>query len=196
MVRSIFSKVMWVGRATVFLLGLAVILAAVMGMASMALAANGKPFILGKSNIATKVSKLAKSGVGPALDLRVDSGPPLAVNSDERVANLNADEVDGKSAGEIGVNGLERVEFLSATNSESPKSATAGCSAGKVVVGTGYEIFGGKNGQTLNARTTDIVIDRVTPGSVLSSVTVVAYEEEPTSADWDVTAYAICATAP
>ncbi len=93
--KALVGKVMWMGRATVFLVGFAVILAAVMGVASMALAANGKPFILGKSNVATKISKLVKSGAGPALDLQVDSGPPLAVNSAVKVANLNADQLDG-----------------------------------------------------------------------------------------------------
>jgi hypothetical protein len=98
MTKTIFSKVMWVGRATVFLVGLAVILALVFGVASTALGANGKPFLLGKKNTASKVSKLVKSGIGPALDLRVGSGPPLAVNSSERVANLNADKVDGQDS--------------------------------------------------------------------------------------------------
>ena len=38
MVRSVVSKLMWVGRATVFLVGLAVILALVIGLASAAVA--------------------------------------------------------------------------------------------------------------------------------------------------------------
>jgi hypothetical protein len=37
-----------VGRATVFLVGLAVILAVVLGVATSALGANGNPFLLGK----------------------------------------------------------------------------------------------------------------------------------------------------
>jgi hypothetical protein len=78
MIRSAVSKVMWAGRATVFLVGLAVIMAMVLGVASMALGANGKPFILGKMNTASAVSKLVKSGVGPALQLNVGSGPPWA----------------------------------------------------------------------------------------------------------------------
>ncbi len=39
--RNMASKVMWVGRATVFLVGLAVILALVFGVATMALGATG-----------------------------------------------------------------------------------------------------------------------------------------------------------
>jgi hypothetical protein len=48
MVRSVAKKVMWVGRATAFLLGLAVILALVFGAASTALGANGDFFKLGR----------------------------------------------------------------------------------------------------------------------------------------------------
>ena len=116
MLKTVFSKVMWVGRATTFAVGLAVILALTVGLATTALAGNGDPFKLGKSNTASKVSKLIKSGAGPALELQVDSGAPLAVNSDTEVANLraanatqadsatnadsadNADKLDGKEA--------------------------------------------------------------------------------------------------
>jgi hypothetical protein len=98
MVSSLVGKVMWLGRATIFLVGLAVILALVLGVASRALGADGKPFLLGTINKATKVSTLIKGGVGPALELRVSSSndPPLRVNSTAKVDNLNADLLDGK----------------------------------------------------------------------------------------------------
>jgi hypothetical protein len=83
--------------------GLALVLALLFGVASMALGANGKPFILGKvANTASKVTGLVKRGAGPALSLRVGSGPPLAVDSDAQVANLNADQLDGKDSSEVG----------------------------------------------------------------------------------------------
>ena len=53
MLRNAASKVMWVGRATVFLVGLAVILALVFGAASMAFGTNGGNLILGQNNTAT-----------------------------------------------------------------------------------------------------------------------------------------------
>ena len=98
MVRSATSKVMWVGRATVFVVGLAVIMALLFGVATMALGANGDFFKVGRSNFASAVSVLDKSGTGPALLLRVDSGAPLAVNSSTKVSNLNADLIDGKNS--------------------------------------------------------------------------------------------------
>ena len=192
MLRSVANKVMWVGRATVFFVGLAVILALIFGVASTALGANGKPFLLGKRNVATAVSTLVKKGAGPALRLKVGSGAPLAVNSSETVTNLNADEVDGKDAAAIGVNGLQRVEVESAENSVSSKQATATCPSGKVLVGTGFDVFGGKSGVSPDQQT-DVMMDFVIPGS--TSVTAAAYEDEATSANWSVKAIAICATA-
>ena len=114
MIRSAASKVMWVGRATVFLMGLAVILALVLGVATMALAAvPGDPFRLGQSNVINAVSALAGSVNNPmlritnnsegpdatALNLQVKPGKaPMTVNSAKKVATLNTDKVDGKDA--------------------------------------------------------------------------------------------------
>jgi hypothetical protein len=207
---SVVKKVMMVGRATVFMVGLAVTVALTVGVAGAAFGANGGNFILGQTNAATAITKLAgAAGVaGPslqidnnstnaaatALDLQVEAGKaPMKVNSGTQVANLNADKVDGKSASEIGVNGLEQVSSSSASNSNSGKLATAICPTGKVVVGTGYNISGGKSGLSPN-EVTDVVITEITPFSRF--VDVVAFEEEPTSANWFVTATAICATAP
>ena len=207
MLRSTASKVMWVGRATVFLVGLSVILALVFGVATTALGANGQNFILGKAkNAATKVTGLVGNVDGAslrvtnpntgtndtALALRVQAGEaPMKVNSDTRVANLNADKLDGMDASEIGINGLQRIEESSAENSDSPKQVTASCPSSKVLVGTGFDVFGGKSGTSPNALN-DVMMDFVIPGS--TSVTVAAYEDEATSANWRVTAFAICAT--
>jgi hypothetical protein len=114
MLRSATSKVMWVGRATVFLVGLAVMLALVLGVATTALASiPGDPFRLGQTNgidaMSTLVGNVAgtmlrvdnnSTGAGAtALDLRVEPGKaPMKVNSATKVALLNADKVDGKDA--------------------------------------------------------------------------------------------------
>ncbi len=62
MVRSVLGKAMWVGRATVLLVGLAVILAVAFGVASMAFAANRGPRRLIQGNAATAIT--ASSGPG------------------------------------------------------------------------------------------------------------------------------------
>jgi hypothetical protein len=105
MIKSMAGKVVWVGRATVFLVGLAVILALVVGVATSALGANGQSFLLGKGNLATAITKLTGNVNGSAmqvtnsnagaddtaLSLSVQVGEaPMKVNSTTRVANLNA----------------------------------------------------------------------------------------------------------
>jgi hypothetical protein len=98
MLRTVAKKVAWVGRTASMVFGLALVLALMVGVASTALGANGDFFKVGRSNLASAVSTLTKSGSGPALRLRVGSGAPLAVNSSKKVANLNADKLDGKDA--------------------------------------------------------------------------------------------------
>jgi hypothetical protein len=117
MTKTILKKVLWLGRATTFLVGLAVILALSVGLASAALAGTGvgAAFNLGKTNTVSAISTLAGStsssmlkvdnnGTGTALDLRV--GPsttpadqktiaPMKVDSQAKVANLTVDRVDG-----------------------------------------------------------------------------------------------------
>ncbi len=114
MLRSVAGKVMWVGRATVFVVGLVVTLALVLGAATTAMGATGGSFILGKANAATTVSKLTASIAGPALTLvnqsteaaatalniSVASGKaPVKVNAAAGTAtNLSADELDGQDS--------------------------------------------------------------------------------------------------
>lgn len=112
MLKSATSKVMWLGRATVFVVGLAVILALTVGLASTALAGSGvgATFNLGKTNTVNAISKLVGSVAGPslmidnnstnsaatALNLQVEAGKaPMMVNSTAKVANLTSDKVDG-----------------------------------------------------------------------------------------------------
>jgi hypothetical protein len=113
MARTIFSGAWWIGRLTALTVGLAVMLALVVGVASAAFGANGDPWLLGRGNVATAITKLGGAlGVnGPmlqlinnnadandtALDLQVQSGEaPMTVNSSTKVNNLNADLLDGK----------------------------------------------------------------------------------------------------
>ncbi len=122
MIKNAVGKVMWVGRATVFLVGLAVVLALVLGLASAALGTTGGNFILGKANGATTVSKLTANIAGPALNLvnnstaaaatalniTVTSGKaPLKVNAAAgKATNLNSDKLDGKDSSQfLGANG-------------------------------------------------------------------------------------------
>jgi hypothetical protein len=123
--RSTVGKVMWVGRAAVFLLALTVILLHLLGLASRAFGTNGDNLILGRAtntatNLRAVVSNVAKyakavllvqsTGESPALDLRVGepgSSPadktvaPMKVNSQVEVTNLNAAFLEGNHASHI-----------------------------------------------------------------------------------------------
>ena len=111
MIRSALSKLLWMARATSTVVGLAIMLALVLGVASAGLGATGGNFILGNANSAGAVTKLTASIAGPALQLvnqstasaatalslNVASGkPPLKVNASAgKATNLNADRLDG-----------------------------------------------------------------------------------------------------
>jgi hypothetical protein len=84
--------------------GLAVIGAAaviVAGVGAVSQAANGDPFKLGSKNKATKATSLTLKKKGPALKLKVKSGPALSVSTPDLIANLNADSVDSKGLDEL-----------------------------------------------------------------------------------------------
>src|SRR5829696_1501742 len=115
MLRNAAKKVAWVGRTASMVFGLALVLALLFGVASMALGATGGNFLLGKANSAGAISKLTANIANPALqlintstnaaatalNLQVASGkPPMTVNAAAGTAtNLSADKLDGKDFG-------------------------------------------------------------------------------------------------
>ena len=112
--KKVLSRIWWLGRGTATTMGVAVMLAVVLGVGTTALAAvPGNPFKLGRTNSIDVMSTLVGSasgtllrinnnGSGPALDLRVEEGEaPMNVNSSTRVNGLNADQVDGQSANDF-----------------------------------------------------------------------------------------------
>jgi hypothetical protein len=74
--KNVFSKTM--------LVALAVVMVTAIGTTSMAVAANGKPFILGQNNVATAITKLVKKGAATATD---PSGNTSEFSAPRRVAN-------------------------------------------------------------------------------------------------------------
>jgi hypothetical protein len=145
MLRSMASKVAWVGRTASMVFGLALVLALIFGVASVALSATGGNFILGKANEATTVSKLTASVAGPALTLvnqstdaaatalniSVASGKaPLRVNAAAGTAtNLSADELDGKDASNFYGQGSKVVDSAHADQADSATSASSAADA-------------------------------------------------------------------
>ena len=112
MFRSATSKVVWVGKTASIAFGLALVVALVLGVTTVALAAvPGDPFRLGRINAVNAMTQLVgttdsvmlkvdNNGTGSALGLEVEQGePPMRVNSSKKVPNLNADKLDGLEAG-------------------------------------------------------------------------------------------------
>jgi hypothetical protein len=200
---SVLKKVMFVGRATTFMVGLAVIVALTVGVAGAAFGANGANFLLGKTNTANAITNLVGSVAGPslqidnnstdaaatALDLQVEAGKaPMKVNSDTQVANLNSDKVDGLSASQLGgLSGLEQVGVAGAYNSNDIKVSIATCPEGKVAIGGGARMNGFINVAALHESHQDFSSPR---GWVVG-----AHEHGPTDKEWTLEALAICASA-
>jgi hypothetical protein len=115
MAKKIYKRAMGIARGTALTIGVAVMMALVLGVATTALAGTGvgARFQLGQTNTVNAVTKLVGAVAGPslqvdnnstnaaatALDLQVEPGKaPMKVNSDGQVANLNSDKLDGKDS--------------------------------------------------------------------------------------------------
>jgi hypothetical protein len=159
MLANTIKNVTWMARTTTTIVGLAIMLALVMGVATTALAGTGigATFNLGKDNSVNAVSRLVGSVAGPsvqidnnstgtgatALDLQVEPGKdPLKVNSSAEVENLNVDQVDGQSASEF----LERSEAASNSNLLDGKDSTdfVGAAEPIKVVAAGHILSDGR----------------------------------------------------
>jgi hypothetical protein len=70
--KSVASKVMWVGRATVFAVGLVVILALLFALANMVFGTGGKLSIVGESDQTGGITQLVGSEAGAERVLDVD----------------------------------------------------------------------------------------------------------------------------
>lgn len=185
---KIAMKAIRIARGTALTMGVAVMMALVLGMATAAFGADGDFFKVGKSNFASAVSVLDKSGAGPALKLLVDSGAPLAVNSSTKVTNLNADKVDGLDASQLGgLSGVTQVELQGVKDSLDFKTNSATCPDGTVAIGGGGRIQGTRSAAAIDESRRDFGDPRTWQVS--------AHEPVPTSDVWQLDAFAICASA-
>jgi hypothetical protein len=160
---TIAKKVMWIGRATTFCVGLAVLLGLTAGLATTANAAAGDPLKLGRINKVSQLTQLVGSVAGPsllidnnstgtgatALRLEVEPGkPPMSVNSTTEVQGLNVDSLDSKNSSDFLQESPDRDDFLPSriyVNDElkevQPNTTSAdiiSCDEGDVAVGGGF----------------------------------------------------------
>lgn len=207
--RKTVTGALRVGRAAALALGVGVMLAFVMGLASVAFAANGDPWLLGRPNLATAITSLAGAvGVdGPmlriinnntgtndtALDLRVQAGEaPMKVNSNKMVTNLNADKLDGKEASEfLGSDVVVRTADVSvpATNWGQGRAT---CQAGEIALSGGGLISGSVVGDAvMDSYPIDSSDDAAATGDTPVGWDVWAYNAHNQSRT--LTAYVVCA---
>lgn len=111
-----------------------------------AFAATGKSFVLGKVNKANRQTTLVRTTTGPALQLSTRSSvnPPLVVNGRGRVANLNADTVDG-----VDSSALRTAGFVFTREVTSPTEyvdLTVPLPAGDYLVAFSADLNGADNG--------------------------------------------------
>jgi hypothetical protein len=154
MFKRVVGGVMWLGRITVFIVGLAVVTALVVDAAGPVMEKNGKPLILGiTKNTATNVTQLvgkvatgaafrvSNPSGGTALELVVDAAvPPMSVNSTTVVSNLNADLLDGKSAADfLGTNVIKRESAVEAGTDKGDGTfvISQSCNAGEQLLSGG-----------------------------------------------------------
>jgi hypothetical protein len=121
LMKTTLRKLWRLTRTTSTIVGLAVMVGLIAGVASLAVAqkspsggSTASPLLKGVENVAATTTTLINSGTGPAMSMRVQpSHPPLTVNPESGTAtNLSADKVDGKDA----------TAFVSATNGKAPDS--------------------------------------------------------------------------
>jgi hypothetical protein len=110
--------------------------------------------------------------------------------------SLTGEDIYEPSLSGVKISGHVRMEAHSGgyhePSSNSRQFALAVCPTGKKVIGTGYNIVGGKSGPHYE-ETSAITVGRFEIGTL--GVAVDAYEIQPTSAEWYVTVYALCANA-
>jgi hypothetical protein len=155
MTKKVLGAAVGVGRAATYTVGLAVVLAMVLGVATAGLAAvPGDPLNLGKGNKINKLTSLAgratgamfmidNNGTGPALDLKVEPGKaPMTVDSQTRVDNLNSDKLDGVSSEGFLAANAKAADADTLDGKDSAQFATSTSEAWRVVGTSGQPEFG------------------------------------------------------
>jgi hypothetical protein len=193
------------GRATIFAVGLAVILAVVLGIATTALAAvPGDPFRLGRINSIDRLSTLVgttanamlrvdNNGTGPALSLEAGAAsPPIVVNAAAgKATNLDADEFDGKDSSAFLPAEIYENSASQTISPDSSAGTTATCDAGDVAVSGSYAISGVRLEVTSERRVDDRFDEEM--GQTNPSGWHVIADNPDTSAGGTITVYVNCA---
>lgn len=207
MTSRVRSKTIRLGRATVFAVGLTVILAVVLGVATTALAAMpGDPFRLGRINSIDRLSTLVgttanamlrvdNNGSGPALSLEANAGrPPVVVNAAAGTAtNFDADELDGRDSSAFLPAEIYEKSASQEISPDSSSGTTVTCDPGDVAVSGSYAVSqAGASLQVNSERRVDDRFDAETGQTNPSGWHVIANNPD-TSTGGTITVYVNCA---
>lgn len=179
--KTVLARIWWLGRGTATTMGVAVMLALTVGLASTALAGTGvgARLDLGKTNAVNAVTSLVGSVAGSslkidnnstgtgatALRLEVEPGkPPMSVNSTTEVQGLNVDSLDGRNSSEFLQESTDRDDFFSGrtytkigdglTLADGQSAvATARCDPGDAALSGGYNFGFGNHSSVFSVRT-------------------------------------------
>ncbi len=191
MVNKMVMGIVRAGRAAVSVVGLAVVLALVLGAATTALAGTGvgATFNLGKVNSVSALSTLVGStassmlkvdnnGAGTALDLQV--GPsttppeqkavaPMTVDSQARVANLNADKIDGKDSSAFApASGFGAAEVIDTSGAYVPEGTYTSKGGTLVISASGSGFRSGTYNKTHGRIGMSLKVDGVERGRLVT----------------------------
>jgi hypothetical protein len=205
MTSRVRSGAIKLGRATIFAVGVAVILAVVLGVATTALAAvPGDPFRLGRINSIDRLSTLIgttanamlrvdNNGTGPALSLEAGAGnPPVVVNAAAgKATNLDADELDGRDSSAFLPAEIYENSASQTISPDSSAGTTATCDSGDVAVSGSYAVSGARLEVTSERRVDDRFDEEM--GQTNPSGWHVIADNPDTSANGTITVYVNCA---
>jgi hypothetical protein len=115
----------------------------VVGFDAATYAATGSSLLMGRINTANKTTVVKNTGSGPAMSLLTKSAAsaPFKTNAKGRVANLNADKVDGLEAAAIIAAGRQATTLGGSSKAQI-------LTAAKTTTSVTYRSSGGRSGNT------------------------------------------------
>jgi hypothetical protein len=118
------------------LFALGAVCAAIIG-GGVASAANDWPMIIGRSNAATAPTTIRNPAGTPLVLSGHSTSPPVKVGSSVKVTNLNADLVDGRTAGEFALTSGRTAIVVGSPDDADGYVNTARCPSGSFATGGG-----------------------------------------------------------
>jgi len=136
-----------------------------------------------KATGAVRIASRCKKG---ELPLSWNMQGPKGDKGDPGEKGDKGDKGDTGDTGPAGISGLQRFDYSTKANSESPKSVFAKCKQGKVVGGGAQVFIAGKGNAPVVLKTSE-------PSKSLNGWAATAEETAETDAKWFITAFALCA---